>query len=134
MILPARSSDHKLFGFDWLMSPNKDETGLSLPKLVVWWSNWHDQPFIKNDTFKISKFCHSSSCIDCSSHIRKILNIIFQKIRKYNLPGKYTTIINLRRYISALFMSNFIIIQISYNLGNHNKFYISLNLNYSVIV
>ena len=27
------------------MSPNKDETGLSLPKLVVWWSNWHDQLF-----------------------------------------------------------------------------------------
>ena len=29
----------RVFGWDWLMSPNKDETGLSLPRLVVWWSN-----------------------------------------------------------------------------------------------
>ena len=37
--------DCKFFGCDWLMSPNEDKTGLSLPKLVVWWSKWYYQPY-----------------------------------------------------------------------------------------
>ena len=33
----------QVFAYDWLISPNKDEASFSLPKLMVWWSNWYDQ-------------------------------------------------------------------------------------------